>query len=291
MTTKKIFHWMVMSDVYASLIASGIAVITEAVLGLPYDLLAIAAVFFTSMAVYSWNRRDDGDIDAINVPERTKFVAKEGTAILVFSNAGFFLTMAYALASNIPVAVAMAFIVLSGFFYSFPLLRPLHGILGFSRLKEPLGVKNACASFLYAMFVLIPVFAAHAPLTEAVSVLAIFVFLRFFIVSTLFDLRDIEGDSKKDIRTIPVTYGRGTTLAFLHILNALTLVLGVAAVFAWGMSTLFLVMAAATFLYAYYYLEECRRGADIRHLCSVVIEADFVPALIVALAAPLVLLL
>ena len=283
MALRKMFEWLVMSDIYASFIACGIAIITEAVLGLPIDALALAAVFFSSLVVYSLNRQDDGDIDAINVPERTKFVAKQGWMILAFSTTGFFATLVYSWFSNPAIFLVMAVGCLFGLLYSFPLLRPLGGILGFSRLKEPLAVKNLLVSVLYGAFVLIAVFAAHAPISNLAIMLVIFIFLRFFIVSTVFDMRDIEGDSKKNIRTIPATFGKDVSLAFLNGLNLLPLLLGVAAAVFYGIPPLFGAMILSTFLFSLYYLEECRKGADLRYLCSVVVEADFVPALAIAI--------
>jgi|GEM_PF-2519565 len=283
MVLRKIFDWLVMSDIYASLIASGIVIITEAVLALQINALALAAVFFSSLAIYSLNRRDDGDIDSINVPERTVFVTKNGQAILAFATVGFFATLTYAWIFSTPLFLMMAAGFVLGLLYNFPLLRPLEGILGFSRLKEPLAVKNMLVSALYSAFVLAAVFAAHAQISDLAMMLVIFIFLRFFIVSTIFDMRDIEGDSKKNIRTIPVTFGKDNSLIFLNGLNLLTLALGITAAFFYGIPLLFGAMILATFLYASYYLEECRKGADMRYLCSVVVEADFVPALAIAL--------
>ncbi len=273
-----------MSDIYASAIAAGIAIIATAVLGLPPDMLAAASVFFTALTVYSLNRQDDADIDAINIPERTKFVERKGWIILAFSTAGFFSLLTYELFNNTEVFLIMAAIYLSGLFYSFPLLRPFEGIIGFARMKEPLAVKNLLVSVMYGAFVLIPVYQAHAPVSALALMLFAFIFLRFFIVSTIFDARDIEGDSKKSIRTIPVTFGKDRTLALLNGLNLLTLILGFAAILTHGIPPLFFAMILSTFLFSLFYLEECRKGAmDMRYLCSVVVEADFVPALAIAI--------
>jgi len=284
MVLKKAFDWMVMSDIYASAIAAGIAIIAAAVLGLKLDPFAIAAVFFTALTVYSLNRQDDGDIDAINIPERTRFVSKKGWMILVFSTAGFFALLTYAWLFSFQVFVIMASVYILGLFYSFPLLRPLSGILGFSRLKEPLGVKNLLISGMYGTFVLIPIVHAHALFSTLAGILFAFIFLRFFIVSTIFDMRDIEGDSKKNIVTIPLTFGKDTTLGLLHGLNLLTVLIGIVGSFFHLVSAMFGSMMLATFLFSLYYLEECRKeDADMRYLCSVVVEADFVPALAIAI--------
>jgi 4-hydroxybenzoate polyprenyltransferase len=284
MVLRKVFHYAVMSDIYASLIAAGIVLIALAVLGLPLDIFSAAAVFFTALAVYALNRQDDADIDAINVPERTKFVSQRGWLVLSFSIAGFFSLLTYAYMTNGGVFTVMAAIFVLGLFYSFPLLRPLHAVTGFSRLKDVLGVKNALVSAMYGAFVLIPVLNVNAPITPLVGLLFLFVFLRFFIVSTIFDLRDVEGDARKNVNTIPVVFGKEKAVLFLHGLNAITVLAVVAAAAEHAVPALFGSMVFVTFLFATYYIEQCRReNTDIRHLCSVVVEADFVPAAAVAL--------
>lgn len=275
---------MVMSDIYASLIAAGIALITAAVLDIPVGFLAFAAVFFTAFAVYALNRQDDADIDSINIPERTRFVQSKGWVVLVASTAGFFFTLAFALMSNIMVFYIMLLVYVLGLFYSFPLLAPIRGILGFARLKEPFAVKNLLVSGMYGMFMLIPLVDAGFEINITAALLFIFVFLRFFIVSTVFDMRDVNGDSGKGINTIPVVLGRDTALKMLHGLNFATLLIAPAGILLHAISPMFTAMVLATFPFAFYYLEQCRmQNTDLKYLCSVVVEADYVPAIMIAI--------
>ena len=281
---RKIFDWMVMSDIYASLIAAGITLITAAVLELSLDPFAIAAVFFTAFTVYALNRQDDGDIDAINIPERTKFVARQGWIVLVMSTAGFFFFLAIAFLNHFSVFLLMVFVYVLGLFYSFPLLAPLKGMLGFARLKEPFAVKNLLVSGMYGFFVLIPIFDANAPITVPAVLLFVFIFLRFFIVSTVFDMRDVAGDSIKNINTIPVVLGADTALKLLHGLNLLSMLLVPVGIITHTIAPLFAAMVFTTFPFAFYYLEQARlRNTDMRYLCSVIVEADYIPAIMVAM--------
>jgi 4-hydroxybenzoate polyprenyltransferase len=281
---RKIFNWIVMSDIYASLIAAGIVLMTAAVLKLPLDLFSTAAVFVTAFAVYALNRQDDGDIDSINIPERTRFVARQGWIALVLSTAGFFFLLAYAFMSHMPIFILMISVYVLGLFYSFPLLRPIKNLLGFSRLKEPFAVKNLLVSGMYGLFVLFPIFNAGASITITGILLFVFVFLRFFIISTVFDMRDVEGDALKQINTIPVILGKDNALKLLHGLNILSLLLIPIGIFEHAISPLFAAMVLTTFPFAFYYLEQCRsHTTDMKYLCSVVVEADYIPATLMAL--------
>jgi 4-hydroxybenzoate polyprenyltransferase len=281
---RKAFRLAVLSDIYASFIAAGIALITLASIGAPFEGLSVLAIFFTALVVYALNRQDDSDIDAINVPERTQFVTRRGWIVLAFSVAGFFSLLTYFYSVNLGVFVVMATIFILGLFYSFPLLGPLRDVLGFERLKDVLGVKNMLVGLMYGAFVFIPVFSIGAQITPLIWLLFSFISLRFFMISTIFDMRDIEGDSKKGVHTIPATFGKGRTVDLLHALNLICLgavIYGTAA----GISPPILeAMGLISFLFAAYYIEEARlESTDLRHLCSVVVEADYLPAAAIAL--------
>ena len=281
---EKIFNWLVMADIYASLIAAGIVPITIAVLGLPLDVLSMLMVFFPALFVYTLNRQSDQDIDALNVPARTKFVVQNGWIVLVFATGGFFSLLTYAFMTNFQVFLLFAIVFILGLFYSFPILYPLRNILGFERFKDRLGVKNALISAMYGGAVLVPVVNAHAAITHVVLLLFFFIFIRLFIISVLFDFRDVKGDAIKNINTIPIVFGKEKTFLFLHALNILTLVIFAIIAFYHVVSALFGAMVLITFLFSLYYLLESEKeNADLHHLCGVMIEADFLPAIIIAI--------
>ena len=47
----------------------------------------------------------------------------------------------------------------------------------------------------------------------------LFIFLRGIINVTFFDIKDIESDGARGLKTLPVMLGRERTLKFLHWLN------------------------------------------------------------------------
>jgi len=132
---------------------------------------------------------------------------------------------------------------------------------------------------MYGMFAFIPALASGASLNIDVIVLFAFIAARFFIVSVVFDMRDMEGDAKLGIRTIPLVLGKERAAAMLQALNAASLVLVLGAFYFSAASRLFLAAACTTVLYASVYIGRTQNpGADLRFICGYVAEADIVPA-------------
>ncbi|MEW5996762.1 MAG: UbiA family prenyltransferase [Candidatus Micrarchaeota archaeon] len=276
----KFLHLLVVTDIYASLIAVAVPVISAAVLGLSLEPAVAFAVFFESLAIYALNRAVDRDIDRINNPERTEFVVRNGGLVLVFSLLGLLASLAYFAAASLPAFLLLSANFIASMLYSFPVLP---GFLGFTRLKELFVGKNICVGVMYAAFALIPVLYAGAPLSPAAWIVFVFIAARLFLVSAVFDMRDVEGDARLGIPTIPVAIGAGSALLLLNMINAGTFIL---ALVSWAYGALpyaFVFMSAATSLFGLYYLLESQKNnADLRFICGVVAEADIVPAALVA---------
>lgn len=277
---------LVLTDIYASFNASLVAVIFMADFGGGLNPWAAAVIFATAFAIYALNRQTDGEIDTINNPERTAFLNRNGPYVLAPALVLFAAVAVCTFATNPAAFAAVAAIFMMSAFYSFRLLpRPLGRALGFSRLKEAFFWKNAAVGAMSGMsvFILAPL-AGGAP-EPALLVLFAFITIRFFIVSTVFDLRDVSGDAKLGIKTIPLAFGKGPTVAFLQGLNAASAAIVLAAFFFSQASRFFLAAAFITALFGAYYIRETQReGADLRSICGYVAEADLMPAALTVLA-------
>lgn len=285
----KLAEGIVLSDAYAALIGALIAVLFAADFGGGTSPEAALIIFSEGLAIYALNRQVDREVDAINNPRRTAFLARNGLLVLVPTLALFAVLSAYAFLTNRTLFMVMAAIFLFSLLYSFPLVpAPLARRIGFSRLKEALFMKNASVGAMYGMVALIPAVATGASLNAAFLAFFAFIAIRFFIVSVVFDMRDVEGDAKLGILTIPLAFGKERTASMLQRLNAASLVLVLAAFLLSDASRLFLAAACLTVLFGSYYIRETHReGADIGFICSYVAEADIVPAALAAIAFPL----
>lgn len=281
---RKLAEGVVLTDVYAALIGALIAVLFIADFGGGTSPEAVLIIFSEGLVIYALNRQVDRDIDAINNPQRTAFLASNGLLVLVPSVALFLVIAAYYFVTNLALFAVVGVIFLLGAFYSFSLVPAfIAKHIGFSRLKEALFLKNASVGIMYGMVAFIPAVATGARLDWAFLAFFAFIAIRFFIVSVVFDLRDVEGDARLGIRTIPIVLGKERTAYLLQALNAASLVLVLAAFFFSAASRLFLAAACVTVLYASYYIRATQKeGADLGFICGYVAEADIVPAALAA---------
>lgn len=278
--TQKLSRGLILTDVYASLNAALVAAIFMALHGPGAGLEAAAIIFAEALAVYALNRQVDEEIDAINNPERTAFLCRNRMLVLVPALALFLAAAAYALAASSAAFAVVAAIFAASMLYSFPLLpAPLVRVLGFARLKEALVLKNVSVGAMYGMFVFIPAFLASAAVDWGVAALFAFITLRFFIVSTVFDLRDVEGDRKLGISTIPLALGAERTAGLLQVLNAASVAVVLGAFLISAAPRQLLAVAAITAIFGSYYINETQKPrADLRFICGYVAEADILPA-------------
>jgi 4-hydroxybenzoate polyprenyltransferase len=186
--------------------------------GLLFNIYAFNMVIITFLATFSTyglNKLTDFKEDLINAPERAKAI-KEIELIFKISVAlSFFLSLVLGFFESILTLPILLFPLLLGILYSVRLSGKI------PRLKDITGVKNLTIALSWAVG---STFLPLIYLTNKNNVLIILVFYFFFlksyINSIIFDVRDIEGDRMSGVRTIPVSLGREKTKLLLLILNS-----------------------------------------------------------------------
>lgn len=285
MNFKTIFNWLLVTDIYGAMMSAAIVPIVVIALGITFDVFSTIMVFFTAFAVYSLNRYSDTEVDEINVPTRKKFSDKWGWIITTFALTGFFFVLSYAFIKNLPSFYVSLTVFSFGILYSFPVFPVwVKEWFDVSRLKDCWKIKNSLLGIANGSFVLIPVLNAHFPINATVVFLFVFIFIRFFIISTIFDLRDTEGDKKIELKTIPILLGKKKTVMLLHVLNVLLVIFAIIGLFFYNkISILFASLVFITCLFGLYYLYQVNKeNADLRHLCSVVVDSDWLPASVIS---------
>jgi 4-hydroxybenzoate polyprenyltransferase len=129
--------------------------------------------------------------------------------------------------------------------------------------------------------------AVHFRSYIAISLIAYFVFLKVFINTVLFDVRDVEGDRLAGTITIPVSLGRQKTRGLLLALNS-TLILWAALSVFQGLPYKYLSILAGSIVYGYWYiLRLCRDGTTIQKSVDWLVDGEWI--LIAILAATVIL--
>jgi len=193
-------------------------------------LLPLVIACLATWSIYTLNRTSDVKEDLVNRPDEAQLVHRHARVLRLLAIAcyGAALGLSF-LGGQWAFVVPLAFLVL-GFTYSFAWM-PVRNRENGRRLKDITLVKNLIISSGVASgAVLFQVLYASDLLSVSVFAMFAFVFLRVFVNTVVFDIRDVEGDRSAGVKTIPVVYGVGKTKALLYILNlavALVVVLSV----------------------------------------------------------------
>ncbi len=202
---------MVASSLFVSLISTLLLWDVCLLLHVALPPAIYGAAFCVTVAVYNLDRLDGPPEDHVNAPQQRRLYAGKTThwALLV----GVALTMCFGLILVTAVRFLGVFLV--------PLLTSLlygKGVV-VPRLKNVLVVKNLVlvATWTFMATAIPSLISPQDP--APVLLVASFVFLKLFINSLLFDVRDVPGDRAAGVRTLPVALGRAATFRLLFLLN------------------------------------------------------------------------
>jgi 4-hydroxybenzoate polyprenyltransferase len=237
------------------------------------DAPLLIACFFLTVSTYNFNRLTDLDEDSINAPDRAGYTKRHHTRVLltVVGSGGAALLFAYF--CN-PYAVFVIFLAICiGFLYSVRIFR--------FRLKDILVVKNVTIAGTSVICATLLPLAAHFSSYIAIALFAYFVFIKVFINTVLFDVRDIEGDRLAGAVTIPVSLGRHKTKWLLLGLNSTLIPWAALAIFQ-GFVFKYIAVLVASVFYGFWYIHHlCRDGATVRKSVDLLVDGEFVLVAIV----------
>lgn len=201
---------LVHSNLFISASATGVAFITVVLAGLTLDPVPFFIVFAATFFVYSFNRITDAAEDETNVPRRARFTQRYGRPLFAVAVVLYVVAVAAAVALDLPGAPFVALPLVVGVVYSV------------GRAKRFLLVKNLVVGAAWSAIPLGVGVYYGVLFRPEILFLAGFFFVTLTVAAALFDIKDIEGDRREGIRTLPNTYGpRSTRVASLVVFLAL----------------------------------------------------------------------
>lgn len=185
------------------------------------DLRLIIAFGMLSYATYAINRVTDFHEDFISHTDRSFFAKRYQNILMMSAIVAYFIVflLLYPLGNK---ALFLAVLYpLVGLLYGAPLI-PFSLSKKYRRLKEILLIKNVIISLVWAV-VVVGLCIIYAGFNTNIIVFSVFtfVFTKVFINTIVFDIRDVEGDKRRSITTIPLTLGIMPTIRLLMLLNIL----------------------------------------------------------------------
>ncbi len=229
----------------------------------------LSAMFFVIYSVYSLNRVTDQEEDAVNMPERSALVQGNEKILLILASVAYIVALFLGwLASPFAALILLVPIVL-GIAYS----KDIFSIFGIPRLKDILFVKSFVVALSWAACgALLP--ALYLESLTKLWFLFPFVFIKMFINTVLFDVRDVNGDTLNGVNTVPVVIGVSWTKRLLLTLQSLLAVWTALFLDLFNDYSLILI---ASMIYGYLYiLYFCTESTRNKTLIDILVDGEWI---------------
>ena len=247
-----------------AMVGASKVVVVSLLLSIPVNLSMLVA-FLVTLAVYNHNKLTDLDEDSINAPEQAALFGSRSRFFALLSVIAYVMAFGLSVISG-PVALGLTlFPGIIGIFYSTRWLPVFEA----DRLKDVLVVGTSAVAIAWAVpLALLPLAFEGAGFGLAALVVLSFFFLRTAIAVELFNIRDVVGDRREGVCTLPVVFGTRRTQWILGVLNGCSLALLVWAVQRTILSPLALAVTPAI-AYSLFIVVLVGSGRSADRLCLV----------------------
>ena len=263
----KIWDEIVLGGYFVALGDFSAMVAFAVILGLKVPVSFFVVVFLSILAINFFNRYKEKEIDLATNKERSLVLRKYHdyipyvvVAIFVVS---LLLTFFYA---PIYALVFMLFLFALGLFYSLYLKDITKNIIGF---------KNIMTALPYALLIVFMLLYSGASFTLSAGLLIIFYFIRMFINTAFFDIKDISADKQERLKTLPIIFGESNTIKILIFLNFLSLIPVVYGIYA-GVLPAYSIGLAITVLYASLFLRINKPKITQSNFYNGLVDGEFI---------------
>lgn len=206
--------------------------------------ISLFSAFLVTFSIYNLNLLTDREEDSLNFPERGKYYVSGDNSIILIATVSYIAALVFGGMTN-PASIAVLLLpLLFGILYS----TRIHHF----RLKDYFVGKNVTVSLSWAIEASLLPAVFHFDIS-LVAMLFVFIFIKGMINTVLFDIRDVRGDEKAGVNTIPVKLGLRNTKILLLAMNTLLVPW---AIFAFYKSMFLLYVPVLVFciLYGYFYI-------------------------------------
>ncbi|NJD51821.1 MAG: prenyltransferase [Candidatus Methanoperedens sp.] len=276
---EKFISFLISTSLFLAINGSFKIILSQLLLLNIFYLNVILITFLTIFSTYGLNKLTDLNEDEINNPKRAHTIKKIGVSFKFSVAMSFILSLILGFLENIMILPVILLPLFLGMLYSVKLNSDM------PRLKDITGVKNISIALSWSVgTTFFPViYLSEKEITSVILIFYLF-FLKSFINSVMFDIRDIQGDRESNIRTIPIFLGKDNTKRLLLILNS-TLIPWLIFTYYKGLFHRYFPILIGLILYGYWYiLHFSRDSINKGKIMDLLIDGEFIIIAIFALA-------
>lgn len=237
------------------------------VLNIPITWDFLVVIYLCVFAANLYNRSDESDHDALTNPIRVKVMEK-------YTKYFNLITVGSILVSTILILLNASYKVYIFAVITF-VISMLYTTVFKKMTKYIVGFKSYVAALFYSLMVILLVLYYNQPIDLAVILVFIFYFVRIFISNAACDVKDIESDKKRGLKTIAIKFGEKKAMVFLNIVNILSGLLIIIGVIA-HILPLFSISLLITIPYACWYFYLDSRMSSKEAFTNAVVDGEFI---------------
>ena len=231
-----------------------------------WDFLLV--VYLGTESVYLYNRFKEYKVDFLTNPERTEHIKKYVKYIPFIIFLMTFSAIVFVVYFNkISALIFGLLLFFGGLLYSKFLKKITKKIVAF---------KSFFVSLMWSLLVLFLAIYYSAPINLALFLFSVFVFLRFFVSVSFFDIKDIKTDKQEGLKTLAVVLKQSTLWQFLSIiaiLAVLPLIIGVYL----RILPISSLMLFLTIPYTFFYFKQLEnKNISPYFLYNVIVDGEFI---------------
>jgi 4-hydroxybenzoate polyprenyltransferase len=234
------------------------------------DWTVLLIAYLTPLIIYSYNYYGELEHDVATNPERAVHLRKKASLYpyIIGSYLALLALLLYLYASYVMI-IFVLILVFCGIFYTV-LLKDITKVIP--------GFKGVYIAFIWALAGTF-FFNIHYAISFNLFhiLIFLFIFLKGMINVTFFDIKDIEGDRERGLKTIPVMWGKERTLNYLHLLNVFAFIPLLAGIFL-NVIPVYALSLTVFFFYDLYYLKKAdtANGKNLRMISYMMADAEFI---------------
>ncbi len=213
--TTLVFKEFIYGGHFQSFGAAGIAFVACVLLNIEFTWDGFIVVYLMFYPLYLYNRYKELDIDETTNPDRTRHFRNYIKIMPVILWSVIFLVIGMVIFySNIATLGFSLVLLILGMLYTVFFKKVTRNIIIF---------KNLYVSAFFSSLVFYPVVYFEQIFTTSLLfkaiILAVFVYLKAFIMQVFLDIKDIESDKKERLLTIPTLLGKYQTIRYLQFFD------------------------------------------------------------------------
>ena len=268
----RMFSFLTVSSLFTAMTGFSLPFFSFLLYGISVDFGLLLASFFITFAVYSINKLTDIKEDSINLVDRAEFINKNRHFLIITIILSSFAALYLSILHSIFAVFVIFFPFFIGLFYSIKIAN--------FRLKDIICIKSISVALAWAAIgTFIPVIV-HSFDIVIISLIFFYFFIKLFINTVLFDVRDIEADMLNNVITLPVFLGVNKTKKLLLLLNS-TLIIWVIFSYSFFHSMFFILIFSIVYGY-WYILYFTKEGIEIVKSIDLLVDGEFILIAIIA---------